>query len=119
MLRNYHSNQMSDAPLARDSIGLYISLWATYCRWLDHSSIRRVDGLSISSSVSCMKLLLDIRRLFGTVWPCNGCLVSFTYTPSLFVQQHFCLLQGEHYHIYIFHFCFQFSRDRKLKSLSN
>ena len=53
---------------------------------MDHSSIRRVDGLSISSSLSCIKLLLDFSRFFGTVWTCSGCLVLFTCSsppPSL------------------------------------
>ena len=84
LLRHIHSNQVSDAPLARDSLGVGISLWGTDCRWLVHSSIRRVDGLSISLSVSCMKLLLDFICFFVTMWPCSGCLVSFTkYSLSL------------------------------------
>ena len=50
----------------------------------NHRSISRVDRLSISSSVSCMKLLLDFIRFFGTVWPCSGCLVrSLVLTLSL------------------------------------
>ena len=44
---------------------LRIPLGGTDCMWLDHSSIRRVDGLSIKSSVSCMKLLLDVTRFVG------------------------------------------------------
>ena len=107
LLRHFHSNQVPDAPLAKDSLGVCISLWGTNCRWLYYSSISRVDGLSISSPVSCMKLLLDFRHFFGTVWPCSGCLViaylniagyglvSFNCTPSCFVLQHFSLYQGE------------------------
>ena len=38
----------------------------------------RVDGLWISSSVACMKLFLDLRRFLGILWPCSGCLLSFT-----------------------------------------
>ena len=38
----------------------------------------RVDGLWISSSVACMKLFLDLRRFLGRLWPCSGCLLSFT-----------------------------------------
>ena len=43
-----HSDKVPDAPLARDSLGIWISLWSMYFRWLDHSSSCRVDGLSIS-----------------------------------------------------------------------
>ena len=75
LLRPFHSNQVSDVPLAMDSLGVCISLWCTACRWLDHSSICCVDGLSISSSVSFMKILLDLIRFFGTVWPCSRCLI--------------------------------------------
>ena len=71
-LRHFHSNQVPDAPLARDYLGVYIE---TNCRWLDHNSIRRVDGLLISFSVSCMKLLLDVKRFFRIVWSCSGYLV--------------------------------------------
>ena len=73
LLSHCHSSQVPDAPQAKDSIGFCISLSGTDCKWLDHSLIRRVDGLSISLSVSCMKLLLDFIRFF--VWPCNGYLV--------------------------------------------
>ena len=38
----------------------------------------QVDGLRISSSVACMKLFLDLRRFLGRLWPCSGCLLSFT-----------------------------------------
>ena len=38
----------------------------------------RVNGLWISSSVACMKLFLDLRRFLGRLWPCSGCLLSFT-----------------------------------------
>ena len=39
LLRHFHSNQVPDAPLARDSLCVCIILWGTYCRWLDHISI--------------------------------------------------------------------------------
>ena len=78
LLRRFHSNQLQDPPLAKDSLGVYISLSGTYCRWLDHSLIRCVNGLSISLSVSCMKQPLYFIRFFGTVWPCSGCLVLLT-----------------------------------------
>ena len=71
LLRHFHSNQVPDAPLVKDSQDICISLLYTDCRWLDHSLIRRVDGISISLSVSCMKLLLDGIRLFGTMWCLN------------------------------------------------
>ena len=61
-LRHFHSNKVQDAPLDRDFLCVCISLWDTYCRWLDNRLIRRVDGLSISSSVSCIKLVLDLKR---------------------------------------------------------
>ena len=54
LLIHFHSNQVPDAPLARNSLCVCISFWDTDCRWLDHSSIRHVDGLSISLSMSCM-----------------------------------------------------------------
>ena len=38
----------------------------------------RVGGLWISSSVACMKLFLDLRRFLGRLWPCSGCMMSFT-----------------------------------------
>ena len=66
LLRYLHFDHLPDAPLARDSLGVCISLWSTDCRWMDHILIHRVDGLSISSLLSCM--LLDFRRLFGTMW---------------------------------------------------
>ena len=81
----FHSIQVSDAPLVKDSLSLYISVWCTDCRWLDHSSIRWVDKLSISSSVSRKMLLLFFRRIFVIVWQCNGCLISFSCTHSLSV----------------------------------
>ena len=96
LLRPFHYNHVLDAPLARDSLSVCISFWGTDCWWLDHSSIHRVDGLSISSSVSCMKLLLDFIGFFGSVWPCSGCLVSFTCSPYPFVQQHSLLLGCVH-----------------------
>ena len=37
-----------------------------------------MDGLWISSSVACMKLFPDLRRFLGRLWPCSGCLLSFT-----------------------------------------
>ena len=77
LLRHLHSNQVPDAPLTKDSPCVCISLSGTDYRWLDHSLICRVDGLSISLSVSCMKLLNFI-CFFGTVWLCGGCQVSFT-----------------------------------------
>ena len=77
LLRHFHSNQVSDTPLARDSLGVCSSLWDIDCRWFNHRLIRRLDGLSLSSSVLCMKLLLDLRHFFGTMWPCSGCLISF------------------------------------------
>ena len=83
MLRNLYSNQVPDAPLDMDSLCVCTSLWGADCRWSDHSSISCMDGLSISSSVSCMKLLLDFRRFIGNVWPCSRCLVSFNCTLSL------------------------------------
>ena len=57
LLRHSHSNQVPDAPLASDALCVCVSLWGTDCRWLEHSTIRRVDGLLIISSVSCMKPL--------------------------------------------------------------
>ena len=78
LLMHFHSKLVSDAPLARDSVCVCIRLWGRGCRWLDHSSIRGMDGLAISSAVPCMKLLLDFIRFFGTVWPCCGGLLSFT-----------------------------------------
>ena len=83
LLRHFHSNQVPDAPLAKDSQGVCIILWGIYCRWLEYRLIRRMDGLSISLSVSCMKLLFDFRRSFGTMWPCSRCLVSFMCSHSL------------------------------------
>ena len=67
LLRHCHSNQVPDVPLAMDFLCVCISLWGTEGGWLDHSSIPRVGGLSISSSVSCMKLFLDFKHFFGTV----------------------------------------------------
>ena len=78
---------MTDASLAKDSLCVCIILSGTDCSWLNHIFIRHVDGLSFSLSVSCMKLLLDFIRFFATVWPCSGCLVSLTCSPSLFVPQ--------------------------------
>ena len=78
LLMHFYFDFVPGAPLARDSLRVYISLWGTDCRWLYHSSICRVDGLLICSLVSCKKLLLDLRHLFGNVWPYSGCLVSFT-----------------------------------------
>ena len=52
LLRHFHSDHVSDdVTLARDLLGVCISLWGTYCRWLDHSTIRRENGMTISSSV--------------------------------------------------------------------
>ena len=99
LLRHFHFNQVQDAPLTKDSLAVRISWSGTYCRWLDHSLIRRVNGVSISLSVSCMKLLLDVLRFFGTVWPCCGCLVSFTCPLSLSLSQHFSLWPGGQYRL--------------------
>ena len=84
LLRHFHSNQVPNAPLAKASPCVCISLWGTDGRWLDHSSIHHVDGLLISLLVSCMNLLLNFIRFLGTVWRCNGCLVLFTWSPFLF-----------------------------------
>ena len=42
---------------------------APICEWM---------GLWISSYVACMKLFLDLRRFLGRLWPCSGCMLSFT-----------------------------------------
>ena len=78
LFRHLHSVHVPDAPLARHSLGVCGSLWGTDCRCCDHCSNLRVDGLWISSSVACMKLLLDLRRFLGRLWTCSGCLLSFT-----------------------------------------
>ena len=96
---HHHSDHVPDAPLARDSLDVCISLWGTDRRWLDHSLVRRVGGISVSSLVACMKLLLDFIRSFGTVWSCSGCLVSLTCSASLFVQKHFSLKQWDRYQL--------------------
>ena len=36
-----------------------------------------------SGSVGCMKLFLDLRRFLGRLWPCSGCLLSFTLFLSV------------------------------------
>ena len=94
LLRHFHSNQVPAAPLAKDSLAVRISWSGTYCRWLDHSLVRRVDGQSIVCQYHAWSYfqIPDSRCFFGTVWSCSGCLVSFTCPPSLFVPQHFSLL---------------------------
>ena len=78
LFRHLHSVHVPDAPPARYSLGVCGSLWGTYCSCRNHCSNLRVDGLWISSSVACMQLFLDLRRFHGRLWPCSGCLLSFT-----------------------------------------
>ena len=78
LFRHLHSVHVSDAPLAKHSLGVCGSLWGTDCRCWNHCSNLRVDELWISSSAACMKLFLDLSRFLGRLWPCNGCLLSFT-----------------------------------------
>ena len=74
-----HLVHMPDSPLARHSLGVCGSMWGTDCAGAETTcSNLRVDGLWISSSVACMKLFLDLRRFLGRLWPCSGCLLSFT-----------------------------------------
>ena len=42
---------------------------APICEWMGSGSVR---------PVACIKLFLDLRRFLGRLWPCSGCLLSFT-----------------------------------------
>ena len=62
LFRHLHSVHVPGAPLARHSLA-GAETTAPICEWMGSGSVR---------------LLQDLRRFLGRLWPFRGCLLSFT-----------------------------------------